>query len=722
MKEEIEAPASEAVLTPAQLSEALSSVGDVALLSDQDRLLLELGDQLQQLTQQSETDNRAIKSTLAQIETNTRPGNRKALQQAAVEPVRKTNPHSPKVKTPEPAKPVRRTGNYVAPAVKKTAAAESVVSVTNTPSAEVVKDQEELVNKSGENDRLPVNKSVELTAKPPETAVRPVKVVSNPGDSGKPGSIAEAQPEEQPYKDDSGRWRQDGKFISEDKAKEQGAGKTESDSSEALKNNGAKQKEQQGLNALGKALEFAKDNIDVDSQKADVADAAGNAIGGPLYGAAQELTEAAAYIDEKTGGHGAAKLESMGVKVSSREDPESEQLETLNKQIKDGQKDDEDRHRELISAVNKVADSNGGGLFDGSGSDEKDKKGKKKKGKKGKKPDLPDKPGLGKKILTGAGNLAKATPMGAALSGLGATGLMSSGSAIAGAGSKMMGVGVRAIPVLGQIAAVGMAAYDGYDGYSDTELHQKAFDLEKGQEATTGQKVASAAASIADLGGLTTWVANGLGADISKAGMAESIYSFFGGSPEPIAPAAAAALPAPAVVNTHIRQPGETPTVDVGEGKAKGGLFRDNNKKDLPESDSKADQALSVSVIPVKNNETVDSAGAIAVVVPAMQAAAMAAGPLPVPERVETYAKQIEQAKAEQSNAVVAAVQSTGKTAGNAPGRPPIRDNSSATLGVQIQALTKAIEQMKEPDNPDRIAFIPTGFNDPVLQLHQRGL
>ena len=287
MKEEIEAPASEAVLTPEKMSEAFSGIGDIALVSDQDRLLLELGDQLQQLTQQSETDNRAIKSTLAQIETNTRPGNRKALQQAAVESVRKIDPHSPTVTAPKPAKPVGRTGNYVAPAVKKTAAAEPVVSVASTPSVEVVKDRAELVNQSGENNPAPINTPVELTEKLAESSVQPVTVINTSSDSGRPGSITEAIPEQgQPYQDNSGRWRQDGKFISEAKAKDQNDSKTESDSSEALKNNGAKQKEQQELNVLGKALEFAKDNIDVGSQKADVADAAGNAIGGPLYGAA----------------------------------------------------------------------------------------------------------------------------------------------------------------------------------------------------------------------------------------------------------------------------------------------------------------------------------------------------------------------------------------------------------------------------------------------------
>ncbi|HGE8241136.1 lytic transglycosylase domain-containing protein [Aeromonas veronii] len=86
------------------------------------------------------------------------------------------------------------------------------------------------------------------------------------------------------------------------------------------------------------------------------------------------------------------------------------------------------------------------------------------------------------------------------------------GAAMGGAAvGRMAGMGARAIPVVGQALALGLAAYDGYDGYNDKEGQARAFDLKDGKEATTGQKSAMAAAKVLDLGGLTSGAAGLLG-------------------------------------------------------------------------------------------------------------------------------------------------------------------------------------------------------------------
>lgn len=114
--------------------------------------------------------------------------------------------------------------------------------------------------------------------------------------------------------------------------------------------------------------------------------------------------------------------------------------------------------------------------------------------------------------------------------GLGATG-KGIGKALGGVG-KVAGLGAkgalgvaRALPGLGQILTVGMAAMDGYQGWNDTEMHKQAFALEDGQEASTGQKASAAAANILDMGGLFTGAANMFGFDISTADIASGIYN-----------------------------------------------------------------------------------------------------------------------------------------------------------------------------------------------------
>lgn len=91
-------------------------------------------------------------------------------------------------------------------------------------------------------------------------------------------------------------------------------------------------------------------------------------------------------------------------------------------------------------------------------------------------------------------------------------------------GGKAVSGLLRALPGIGQALALGMAAYDGFQGWNDKELHKQAFGLKDGQEATTGQKASAAAASILDMGGLTSGLLGMLGIEFDKAGVAKSIY------------------------------------------------------------------------------------------------------------------------------------------------------------------------------------------------------
>lgn len=107
------------------------------------------------------------------------------------------------------------------------------------------------------------------------------------------------------------------------------------------------------------------------------------------------------------------------------------------------------------------------------------------------------------RIAGGIGGAAKGT---LALGGKAASGLL------------------RAIPGIGQALALGMAAYEGFQGWNDKDLHKQAFNLKDGQEATTGQKASAAAASILDMGGLTSGLLGMLGIEFDKAGVARGIY------------------------------------------------------------------------------------------------------------------------------------------------------------------------------------------------------
>ncbi|NZB62036.1 transglycosylase, partial [Escherichia coli] len=87
--------------------------------------------------------------------------------------------------------------------------------------------------------------------------------------------------------------------------------------------------------------------------------------------------------------------------------------------------------------------------------------------------------------------------------------------ALKAAGGVAARAGFRAIPVIGQVAMVG---YDAVDGYSDTEAQRATYNLKEGQDVTTQQKSAYAAANVLDMGGLMTGAANLIGEGMSALG------------------------------------------------------------------------------------------------------------------------------------------------------------------------------------------------------------
>ncbi|WP_429169407.1 transglycosylase SLT domain-containing protein [Aeromonas hydrophila] len=127
-------------------------------------------------------------------------------------------------------------------------------------------------------------------------------------------------------------------------------------------------------------------------------------------------------------------------------------------------------------------------------------------------PEAPRGPGKLAKIKAGMGRGLEAMPSVATAAGRTGGSLVKRGAAAGGAAiGRMAGMGARAIPLVGQAIALGLAAYDGYDGYNDKEGQARAFNLKGEEDATTGQKSAMAAARVLDLGGLTSGAAGLLG-------------------------------------------------------------------------------------------------------------------------------------------------------------------------------------------------------------------
>lgn len=115
-------------------------------------------------------------------------------------------------------------------------------------------------------------------------------------------------------------------------------------------------------------------------------------------------------------------------------------------------------------------------------------------------------------VRAGMGKAMPALPAVSSAAGRTAGAAVKGGAAMGGAAvGRLAGAGARALPIVGQALAVGLAAYDGYQGYNDTEAQAKAFDLKGNTEASTGQKSAMAAAKVLDLGGLTSGAAGLVG-------------------------------------------------------------------------------------------------------------------------------------------------------------------------------------------------------------------
>ena len=113
------------------------------------------------------------------------------------------------------------------------------------------------------------------------------------------------------------------------------------------------------------------------------------------------------------------------------------------------------------------------------------------------------------------------TPAASAAAEKGAASIVGKTGAVLGKGAAGM---TRMIPVIGQVVSAGLAVVDGVEGWTDTQMHQDAFGLKDGQEATTAQKASAAAANILDMGGLLTGAANLVGFDVDTADLASGIY------------------------------------------------------------------------------------------------------------------------------------------------------------------------------------------------------
>ena len=317
---------------------------------------------------------------------------------------------------------------------------------------------------------------------------------------------------------------------------------------------------------LGKLKDYLLKNVVPD--KGDTKKMLGYGLLGPVYGAWEELfgkdsaAQGRSQNAENSDGHGPlrdrfgrfvsrsggggqvgappAQLDSLAsffsqqpavagssttrTNISARADAslrreEERQTEIAEAELRLGESEaraEDKRHRELIRALRGLGQSDQGssGLFGDT--------------------ELPDfDRGRGSRSGRAAGRRGVARAAGrrgvlGAVSGIaGSAGGMASGAL--SLGSRAAGLGVRAVPVIGQIAALGMAAYDGVEGWNDQNLHKQAFGLAEGQEATTGQKASSALAGILDMGGLTTGALNLFGIDVSKADMARGIQSFGSG-------------------------------------------------------------------------------------------------------------------------------------------------------------------------------------------------
>lgn len=360
-----------------------------------------------------------------------------------------------------------------------------------------------------------------------------------------------------------GPYRVNGRFAKRPESTDSSA-QPKAKSEEALKE--AKEKKDQS--ELGKLVGsvkpvFSMAGAVLDKQSEDATDAAGTAAGGSYFKAAKELYEISQNTSEKfasiskkyksdeqesdssesvhssrfartanayrqsgiLGGFKALLNSQKSIETTTESSAEasSKQSESTNKKL--------DTINETVDKKNFSNGGNGGGLLEKAIDIFSGKK--KSNGPRGK---LMGKLGsiFGRSSIGSvAGGLAAGGTATAMRSGVAAgAGTVAAKTGLLGAAGKGIGtaagkVGMRAIPVVGTAA---MAAWDAYSGFNDQDLHKNAFNLSGTEKATTGQKVASSAANVLDLGGLITGAARFFGADVKTSDLASGLYSFFGGN------------------------------------------------------------------------------------------------------------------------------------------------------------------------------------------------
>lgn len=335
------------------------------------------------------------------------------------------------------------------------------------------------------------------------------------------------------------------------------------------------------VGGLGKLGDWGKAGVDAVREDSNAKDAAGYAIAGPLYGVARELQEILPAsmkerLESKKERKEAARRNRDRAENGKRRDARGRFLpdrdtvrrETARLEIAEDElalqereaRAEEKRHKELVRAIRT---SGRKGLLDRfaegrRGRDRviRERGGRdrvvRERGRGSRDPDLDVGRERGRGATRGAGRrgglsrLGRLGRTGGAAAGTLATGAAAGGGLLGGAGRAVAGAGrtaagagrgalalgakgalgaARAIPVAGQILAAGMALYDGFQGWNDTEMQREAFGLAEGQEATTGQKASAAIANALDLGGLGTGLLGLLGVDVDTADIARNIYA-----------------------------------------------------------------------------------------------------------------------------------------------------------------------------------------------------
>lgn len=371
--------------------------------------------------------------------------------------------------------------------------------------------------------------------------------------------------------------------ISNTLANQEEQSRKKTKSAEALQSVQQQKREDKRQNGFFSRLKDAYENTKQGHGTGDVIDAAGMAAGGPVWAVAKELKQAGSSLvgedsflgrlranfkkagEQEPGKTGKTVEAKEGgpmrdehgrfIKASEtgRTRREKEELELATESLDLDTKEavrTQRRHKELVRAVRSLKPSFLGealkGLLGRRGPSVSLGRGRKQKVR----PDIDvhkdrdkDKKRRGhggdisvdasrddrkSRRLGGGSDIGRGRPLGSAGEKFGdavpakrgaekGAGKLGGRMALLNAGKLIPGIGLA----IGAIAAV----VDAVDGWNDTDLHKRAFGLKDGQEATTGQKAASAAANILDLGGLTTGIANLLGFDIDTADIARGVYN-----------------------------------------------------------------------------------------------------------------------------------------------------------------------------------------------------